>query len=169
MSHLYWIFLILTVLLISAQSSADIYSVQPIGRVAKSAAKATLEILPQFQDALLGLNGYSHVLVFYWFDRNDSPEKRAILRVHPRNNMANPLTGVFATRSPIRPNLIGLSVCRIKSINNSSITVDDIDALDGSPIIDLKPYIPASDSIPGASVPEWVKQNHVEPKKPSPR
>ena len=73
--------------------------------------------------------------------------------VHPRGNKANPLTGVFATRSPFRPNLIGLSVCRIKSVDDAGITVDDIDAFDGSPIIDLKPYIPTIDSVPEASGP----------------
>jgi tRNA-Thr(GGU) m(6)t(6)A37 methyltransferase TsaA len=134
------------------------YSLQPIGQVVKKDGKTELKILPQFKDGLLGLAGFSHVLVFYWFDRNDTPEKRATLRVHPRGDKANPLTGVFATRSPYRPNLIALTVCKIKSVDASGITVEAIDAFDGTPIIDLKPYMPAYDSVTEATVPEWVKR-----------
>ncbi len=157
MRHLCYILLIALTLGMPTRSFAKDYSVQQIGQVVKSPAETKLKIDSRFRDALLGLNGFSHILVFYWFDRNDSPEKRATLRVHPRGNKANPLTGVFATRSPFRPNLIGLSVCKIKSTDETGITVDDIDAIDGSPIIDLKPYIPEYDSVPGASVPDWVK------------
>lgn len=157
MRHICYILLLASLLGLPAQAMAQVYSLRPIGKVVKSSGKVRLEIFPQFRDGMLGLNGFSHILVFYWFDRNNTPEKRAILRVHPRGNKANPLTGVFATRSPVRPNLIGLSVCKIKSIDKAGITVDDIDALNGSPIIDLKPYIPDLDSVPGASVPAWVK------------
>jgi tRNA-Thr(GGU) m(6)t(6)A37 methyltransferase TsaA len=137
---------------------AEVYSIRKIGQVVKNPEETRLEILPQYRDGLLGLNQFSHLQVFYWFDQNDSPEKRNTLRVHPRGDKANPLTGVFATRSPFRPNLIGLTVCKIKCIDETGITIDEIDAFDGSPIIDIKPYIPASDSVPGAAVPEWVKR-----------
>ncbi len=160
MKHLYCLCVVTLALVMPLQTTAEVYSVQPIGQVSKSSEKTTLKIFPQFSDGLLGLNGFSHVLVFYWFDKNDTPEKRATLRVHPRGDKANPLTGVFATRSPFRPNLIGLSVCRIKSVDDAGITVDDIDAFDGSPIIDLKPYVPAIDSFPSASAPEWMKRIH---------
>ena len=161
MKRLCYIFVIFTLVLgWSAQSSAESYSIQPVGQVLKSSDTTILEIFPGFQDALLGLDKFSHVLVLYWFNRNDSPDKRAILRVHPRGDKANPLTGVFATRSPFRPNLIGFSVCRIRSVEQNKIQVDNIDAFDGSPIIDLKPFIPASDCVPDASVPEWVKRYH---------
>ena len=119
MNRLCYIFFVILALVVPSQSMAEVYSIQPIGHVTKSSDKTTLKIFPQFQDGLLGLNGFSHVLVFYWFDRNDTPEKRATLIVHPRGNKANPLTGVFATRSPFRPNLIGLSVCRIKSVDDA--------------------------------------------------
>jgi tRNA-Thr(GGU) m(6)t(6)A37 methyltransferase TsaA len=147
---------------LTLQSDAQVYKIQPIGHVVKNAGKVNLEILSQYKDALLGLNEFSHVLVFYWFERNDSPAKRAILRVHPRGNKENPITGVFATRSPCRPNLIGLTVCKIKSIDDCIITVDDIDAFDGTPIIDLKPYRPGADCVPDASVPGWAKRNNEE-------
>ncbi|MBI5250513.1 MAG: tRNA (N6-threonylcarbamoyladenosine(37)-N6)-methyltransferase TrmO [Desulfomonile tiedjei] len=142
----------------TSQSMAESYSIHPVGRVARTADILALEILPEFKDALLGLDSFSHVIVFYWFNRNDSPEERATLRVHPRGDKRNPLMGVFATRSPFRPNIIGFSVCRIKAVKDCTVFVDKIDALDGSPIIDLKPYIPGNDCVPGATVPEWVRR-----------
>jgi tRNA (Thr-GGU) A37 N-methylase len=60
----------------SPQSTAESYSIQPVGQVLKSSGTTVLEIFPGFKDALLGLDGFSHVLVLYWFDRNDSPDKR---------------------------------------------------------------------------------------------
>ena len=163
MRWLHHIILTLVVIVgLTLQSNAEVYSIQPIGHVVKTAGKVTLDILPQYKDALLGLKDFSHIYVFYWFNRNDSPEKRSILEVHPRGNKENPLTGVFATHSPFRPNLIGLSICKIKSIDNGTITVDDIDAFDGTPIIDIKPYRPSYDCVPGASVPDWVKQIHKD-------
>ena len=77
---------------LTLQSDAQVYKIQPIGHVVKNAGKVKLEILSQYKDALLGLNEFSHVLVFYWFERNDSLEKRAILRVHPRGNKESPIT-----------------------------------------------------------------------------
>ncbi|MHB8202274.1 MAG: tRNA (N6-threonylcarbamoyladenosine(37)-N6)-methyltransferase TrmO [Desulfomonilaceae bacterium] len=156
------IFTLVFIMGLIVQSNAEVYSIQPIGHVVKTAGKVTLDILPQYKDALLGLKDFSHIYVLYWFNRNDSPEKRSILKVHPRGNKENPLTGVFATHSPFRPNLIGLSICKIKSIDGDVITVDDIDAFDGTPIIDLKPYRSSYDCVPGASVPDWVKQIHKD-------
>lgn len=132
------------------------YIVRPVGKVVKKQKHVILDILPSYQEALLGLDGFSHVIVLYWFDRNDNPEKRSILRVHPRADRRNPLTGVFATRSPARPNLIGLEVCRIESVKGNQIFVDRIDAFDKTPILDLKPYIPRNDCVEGAVVPSWV-------------
>jgi tRNA-Thr(GGU) m(6)t(6)A37 methyltransferase TsaA len=118
------------------------YVVCPVGRVHRGDAGTTIEIAPRHQDALLGLEGFSHVWVIWWFDRNDNPEKRAVLRVHPRGDPKNPLTGVFATRSPARPNLIALTLCRIRSIRGNTVFVESIDAFDNTPVLDLKPYIP---------------------------
>jgi tRNA (adenine37-N6)-methyltransferase len=133
------------------------YVVHPIGEVMKTDGGAVLKIFPPYREAMSGLEKFSHVNVLYWFDKNDTPEKRAILQVHPRADERNPLTGVFATRSPVRPNLIGLAVCKIKSIDSDGITVDDIDAFDKTPILDLKPYLPHNDCVPDARVPDWVK------------
>ncbi len=92
----------------------------------------------KYEAGLKGLEKQSYVHVVYWFDKNDTPEKRAILQVHPRGNRNNPLTGVFATHAPVRPNLIAISKCDIVSIKDHVIEVKDIDAFDGTPVLDLK-------------------------------
>ena len=112
--------------------------VHPIGKVVKEAGKTFIVLDKKYQPGLLRLEKYSHVTVVYWFDKNDTPEKRAILQVHPRGDQNNPLTGVFATHSPVRPNLIAISRCEIISVKENIIQVKDIDAFDGSPVLDLK-------------------------------
>jgi tRNA-Thr(GGU) m(6)t(6)A37 methyltransferase TsaA len=133
------------------------YLVHPVGRIHKRASDTTIEIEPRYQNALLGLDGFSHVWVIWWFERNDNPQKRSVLRVHPRGNPENPLTGVFATRSPARPNLIAMTLCRIRSIEGRTIRVEDIDAFDATPVLDLKPHIPDSDGDQRALVPAWIR------------
>jgi tRNA (adenine37-N6)-methyltransferase len=113
----------------------------PIGHIEKRPGRTVLRLEARYQEGLLGLEQWSHIWVFYWFDQNDTPEKRAVLQVHPRGNRNNPLTGVFATRSPMRPNLTALSLCRVVSIQGSDIEIEGIDAFDQTPVIDLKPYI----------------------------
>ena len=78
-----------------------------------------MELRPELAPALDGLTGFSHVWVFYWFHENDRPEERATLKVHPRRDPANPLTGVFATRAPVRPNLIGFTCGRIVGVKDN--------------------------------------------------
>ena len=94
--------------------------------------------------------------MLYWFHENDDAENRHILRVHPRRNPKNPLTGVFATHAPVRPNLIAVSTCKIESIDGTRIRIDDIDARDGSPVVDIKCYIPEKRSFSDLKMPEWV-------------
>jgi len=134
------------------------FKLYPVGKVKRQRGSAELLIYDRYRDALKGLDGFSHVFVLYWFDRNDTPEKRNILQVHPRGNKKNPLTGVFACRAPVRPNLIALSRCKVLSIRDEIVTVEKIDALDDSPILDIKPYIPSIDNEPeGIRVPNWLK------------
>ena len=130
--------------------------VHPVGWIHKRGSETAIDIEPKFQDALLGLDEFSHVWVLWWFDRNDTPEMRSILQVHPRRDLDNPLTGVFATRSPVRPNLIALTLCRIISISDNIVQIESIDAFEGTPVLDLKPYIPGYDSASGATVPDWL-------------
>lgn len=133
------------------------YQVFPVGVVRLGGERPVIEIFAPFQDALLGLEGFSHTLVLYWFHENDSPEKRRTLRVHPRKNPANPLTGVFATHSPSRPNLIALTRCRIVSIGPDTVEVEKIDAIDGSPVLDIKCFIPDEPPLENVRIPDWVR------------
>ena len=132
------------------------FSIKPIGVVRKTEGGARIEIFNDYVDGLLGLEGFSHIFVFYWFHQNDAPEKRKTLQVHPRKDPRNPLTGVFATHSPLRPNLIAQTLCKIVVISDNIIEVEEIDAYDSTPVIDIKCYIPHSVAGPEVRVPGWV-------------
>ena len=115
------------------------YEVHPIGWVRKTDDGTFIEVNKQYQPALLGVDELAEIWVLYWFDRNDTPEQRAILQVHPKGDPANPLRGVFATRAPVRPNLIALSRCRVISVKDNLIEIDTIDAFPDTPVLDIKP------------------------------
>jgi len=132
------------------------FYLNPVGMVRKTDEKTWIEIFDEYADALLGLDGFSHIYVLYWFHENDGAEKRRTLQVHPRKDPANPLTGVFATHSPVRPNLIALTLCRIESISGNIIQIQEIDAIDGSPVIDIKCYIPGATAGADVRLPDWV-------------
>lgn len=147
----------------AAPPAAQTFTVSSIGHVTKEAGKTHLVLNPRYEGGLLGLDGFSHILVYWWCHRNDTSEKRAILRVHPRGNQANPLTGVFATRSPCRPNPIAMTLCKLISVKRNVVEIEWIDAFAGTPVLDIKPYVPRSDSISGATVPEWLKTRQEKP------
>jgi tRNA-Thr(GGU) m(6)t(6)A37 methyltransferase TsaA len=135
---------------------ADRYTICPVGVVRKQDDTAWIEIFDEYRDAMLGLEGFSHIHVLFWFHENDTAELRRTLQVHPRKDPSNPLTGVFATHSPMRPNLIGLTRCRIMGIEESRILIDAIDARDGSPVIDIKCFIPDAQPLAEVRLPKWV-------------
>ncbi len=134
----------------------DTFQGHPIGWIRKDGDDVRIDIDRAFKDGLLGLDGFSHIIVFYWFHGNDNPDDRATLRVHPRKNPSNPLTGVFATHAPVRPNLIGISTCRLRAVTDGVIRIDRIDARDGSPVIDIKCYIPDKLKPSEITVPDWM-------------
>lgn len=138
------------------------FKLVPIGKVEKTGGTTRIRIFDDYADGLLGLDGWSHVNVFYWFDQNDTPKQRRVLRVHPRGDPENPLTGVFACRAPMRPNLIALSVCRILSVQGTLVTVDGLDAFDASPVLDLKPFIPPDAPQQEVRVPAWAKERQAK-------
>jgi tRNA-Thr(GGU) m(6)t(6)A37 methyltransferase TsaA len=118
---------------------SPVYEVRPIGWVRKADGRTTIVLDDQYRPGLLGVDALEAIWVLYWFDRNDTQEQRAILQVHPRGDPASPLRGVFATRAPVRPNLIALSRCRVLSVQGAVIEIDDIDAMADSPVLDIKP------------------------------
>ena len=119
--------------------SKTAYKVYPVGRVRNKKGKPVqLEIFEKYVPALHRLEYCSQVVVLWWFHKNDTPERRAILKVHPRGNKSNPLTGVFATHSPVRPNLIAITTCDVLSVKGNIVTIKGIDAFDDTPILDLK-------------------------------
>jgi tRNA-Thr(GGU) m(6)t(6)A37 methyltransferase TsaA len=99
--------------------------------------EAWVSILPEVAEALDGIRAGDEVIVLTWLDRAD----REVLRVHPRDDPANPQRGVFSTRSADRPNPIGLHVVEVLEIDGARLRVRHLEALDGTPVLDLKPVI----------------------------
>jgi len=118
--------------------------------------EAMVRIFPEFSEALKGLENYSHLIVLYWVHLRDDENRRTLL-VYPKKHAISVLTGVFACRSPSRPNPIGLCVIELVRKEGCMLTVKGLDALEGSPIIDIKPYIPRLDAVPNAHTPEWAR------------
>lgn len=113
-------------------------------------SKAFLRINPEWQpeDSLHGMNGFSHVWVLFWFHKNDQSSRFHAKVFPPR--MGGEKTGVFSTRSPHRPNPIGLSLVKIDRIEKNGIWVSGVDLIEGTPILDLKPYLPYAEALPEA-------------------
>ena len=130
-----------------------------VGVVEKAGEQeAKVRIFPEYSAGLKGIEDFSHLIILYWIHLRDNEEDRHTLQVFPRRHTVNVKTGVFACRSPSRPNPIGLCVVELTKIEECDLTVKGLDAFEGSPIIDVKPYIPGTDSIPNARVPNWTLQ-----------
>ena len=128
-----------------------------IGVVKKAGEQeAKVRVFPEFCVGLKGLTDFSHITILYWVHLRDNEEDRRTLLVFPRRHAVNVETGVFACRSPSRPNPIGLCAVELLKVEECVLTVKGLDAFEGSPIIDIKPYMPRADSIPDARVPEWT-------------
>jgi tRNA (adenine37-N6)-methyltransferase len=132
------------------------FRLRPIGVVRRFGDRIVLQIDAPYRPALRGLDGFSHVQVFWWFDRFDDDEHRATTIAHPPFDA--PELGVFAVKSPMRPNPIALTVVKILSVDESAgtIGVPRIDAFDGTPVLDIKGYMPAVDRVADARVPDWA-------------
>lgn len=128
-----------------------------VGRVHATTAGWTIEIRPEYRSALLGLDGFSHIQVLFWLHLHDTAEMRRTVTCDKPYKKAPDVLGVFATRSDYRPNAIGLSVCPVKSVDTEKGIVEMyyIDAEDGSPVIDIKPYHPAVDRVRSITTPSW--------------
>jgi len=113
-----------------------------------------IEIDNRLTEALDGLEEFSHIIVLYWM--NQLNEDRVSLKIHPRGQLELPLVGLFVTRTPNRPNPIGKATVRLLERRGNILKVKGLDAIDGTPVIDIKPYLPGYDSAPDAQVPQWL-------------
>lgn len=116
--------------------------------------ESRLELAPEFAEGLDGLEQWSHALIVFWMHRDPGEEPNAIRR-RPRQRADMPLLGVFAQRGRVRPNVIGVTAVRIVRVEPGVLTVRGLDALDGTPLLDVKPYAPVFDRVDDATVPEW--------------
>ncbi|HJN57460.1 MAG TPA: tRNA (N6-threonylcarbamoyladenosine(37)-N6)-methyltransferase TrmO [Nitrososphaerales archaeon] len=117
----------------------------------------TIKINDEYYDGLHYLATFSHIIILYWFHKRDNQEHRSVLRVTPKRHKRAPEIGVLTSRSPSRINPIGLCVTELTSIDKCILKVKGLDALQGSPIVDVKPYLPRADSISDARVPEYMQ------------
>jgi len=147
--------------------STSRWAVEPIGYVRNSAqhvprsavcdfegVESEIEILEELSPALDGIEDFSHIIVLYWMHRLE--DLSGPLKVHPAGLKDLPLVGLFATRSPRRPNPIGLTMVRLLSRQDNRLRVARLDALDGSPVIDIKPYFPTDPANP--RLPDWARR-----------
>ena len=111
---------------------------EPVGEVRKlSENEVSLDIAPEHQEGLQGIRAGDQLQVLYWMHKLRGEDRR-VLKVHPQGDASRPLTGVFGVRSPMRPNPIGVSTVTVTRLRGRRVFVIGLDALDGSPIMDIK-------------------------------
>jgi len=133
------------------------FAVSPAGYVRTGEGGFRLEILEDYRPALRGLEGFSHVNVLWWCHLADDEELRKVVECEQPYKTSPAVMGIFATRSPLRPNPIALTAVAVLGIDydRGVIHIPYIDAEDGTPVLDSKPYHPSVDRIREVSVPEW--------------
>jgi tRNA-Thr(GGU) m(6)t(6)A37 methyltransferase TsaA len=133
------------------------YEIFPVGHVRRENGRTTLEILEPYVPALKELEKFSHVQVCWWFSEFDDEAYRGITQSEHLPYDA-PVMGMFACRSPVRPNPIALTTAEILNIylEEGIVEIVNIDAFDGTPVVDLKPYIPVCDRVERVRVGEWA-------------
>lgn len=144
----------------------DQFTIRTIGKIQIDDSGIRLMLKPEYIPALTELEQFSHINVFWWFDRCDTPASRASLVEQAPYNDGPATLGTFATRSPARPNPLALSCCAVRYVDsaNGIIGLAYIDADDGSPVLDIKPYTPSLDRVEHPLVPAWCAHwpNSVE-------
>lgn len=138
-------------------SEKDVYHLYPIGAVRRSEEGIWLEVEEPFRPGLKQLEHFSHVMVFWWADRHDDQKSRGILQTEPPYAQGR-VTGVFACRSEYRPNPIAMTTCKILDVaeERGIVRVAEIDAFDGTPIVDLKAYFPVCERVKEVHIPAWL-------------
>ena len=145
------------------------YEIEPIGQVRGGrieaidddwdAVRATIELDARqwSSDALAGLEEFSHIDVVYIFHRVDPAEVTRDAR-HPRGNTDWPRVGIFAQRARMRPNRIGITTCRLLGVDGLHVNVQGLDAIDGSPVIDIKPHVREFTARGSIEQPRWMTE-----------
>lgn len=137
-----------------------------IGKITVRDDETVIELDKQYIPALSGMEGFGYLQILWWFSGCDNQESRAKLLERSPYKKGPDILGTFATRSPERPNPIALSCVYVTNIDyqNGIIGLAYIDAYDGSPVLDIKPYTPSLDRVGKPIVPEWCKRwpNRVE-------
>jgi tRNA-Thr(GGU) m(6)t(6)A37 methyltransferase TsaA len=113
-------------------------------------------INPEFTEGLDNLDEFSHIIVIYYMHKSHKP---APMKVHPKYRTEPTPVGVFASRSPDRPNALGKTTVKLIGRHENVLKVQGLDAIDGTPVIDIKPYIPDLDCVPDARVPRWMTKS----------
>lgn len=114
-----------------------------------------IEVFPEYAGGLEGLGGFSHAMIVTFLHGANYEKSRHLIR-RPRGLPAMPLVGIFGQRAKDRPNPIGVTAVEIVGVGPDSLEVRGLDAIDGTPVIDIKPYYPQYDKIDGARTPGWV-------------
>jgi tRNA (adenine37-N6)-methyltransferase len=151
---------------------SDSYTVVPVGVVHSSRTEptdddwdsetTTIELIaPYGPDCVRGLTGFSHLEVVYLFHLVDPAQPLTQSR-HPRGNKAWPLTGIFAQRGKDRPNRIGISTCELVTVSGKTLTVRGLDAVDGTPVLDIKPYVTEFAPRTPIRQPAWSRELMVD-------
>jgi len=151
--------------LVSSQLGHPKPDIRPVG-VVRNAVKepihhgweeiiSEIELNPDFIDALDGLEEYSHITVLFWIHKLP-PELRRQIKIRPMDREDLPLVGVFATRTQLRPNPVGMTTVRLLRRRKNRLQVQGLDAIDGTPVLDIKPHLPPYDSPEGVRLPEWT-------------
>jgi len=131
----------------------------PIQGVFGDTTEACVEVQPKYVKGFQDLDGFSHAILLYHFHRSEKEEIITEPYLEKRSR------GIFATRSPHRPNHIGLSVIRIRRIEGNRMYFTEVDVLDGTPVLDIKPYVPQFDCRPDASS-GWIEKHFQDGKRP---
>lgn len=136
------------------------FEVFPVGKFHNNENGTFIEIEPKYIPAMAGLDGFSHINVIWWFSDFDNKDARKALDMPQPYKMAPATMGVFATRSPLRPNPIALTTVEVIGIDHQKgiIQIAYTDANDNTPVLDIKPYTPSADRVETPSVPEWCMQ-----------
>ncbi|MEO8285554.1 MAG: tRNA (N6-threonylcarbamoyladenosine(37)-N6)-methyltransferase TrmO [Chloroflexota bacterium] len=140
-------------------------TIEPIGSVRSTAGEnvdsewggvvAEIVVREEWSAGLLGLDAFSHVVVVFYMDRATFDRDSDLVR-RPRGRADMPEVGIFAQRAKHRPNPIGVSIVELLSLQGNVLRVRGLDAIDGTPVLDIKPYFSQFDHVEGAVMPEWV-------------